>query len=59
MKEVEPHARELGPSGSSRGSELLRAATAPTGSCDLQRDHDITEVVEEIAMATELLPVEA
>ena len=37
-----------------------RAATAPTGSCAIfNANRDIIEVVEEIAIATELLPVEA
>ena len=61
LKEIEPHAREL---GSERELEGIAALLARGNSADRQlrifnANHDIKEVVEEIAIATELLPVEA
>ncbi len=61
LKEIEPHAREL---GSERELEGITELLARGNSADRQlrifnANHDITEVVEEIAIATELLPVEA
>jgi carboxylate-amine ligase len=61
LKEIEPHAREL---GSERELEGIAELLARGNSADRQlrifnANHDITEVVEEIAIATELLPVEA
>ena len=61
LKEIEPHAREL---GSERELEGISELLARGNSADRQlrifnANHDITEVVEEIAVATELLPVEA
>jgi gamma-glutamyl:cysteine ligase YbdK (ATP-grasp superfamily) len=59
--EIEPHAREL---GSERELEGIARLLARGNSADRQlrifnANRDITEVVEEIAIATELLPVEA
>jgi carboxylate-amine ligase len=61
VKEIEPHAREL---GSERELEGIAALLSRGNSADRQlrtfnANRDITEVVEEIATATELLPVEA
>ena len=61
VKEIEPHAREL---GSERELEGIAELLARGNSADRQlrifnANRDITEVVEEIAIATELLPVEA
>ena len=61
VKEIEPHAREL---GSERELEGITELLARGNSADRQlrifnANRDITEVVEEIAIATELLPVEA
>ena len=61
LKEIEPHARDL---GSERELEGITELLARGNSADRQlrifnANHDITEVVEEIAIATELLPVEA
>jgi carboxylate-amine ligase len=61
VKEIEPHAREL---GSERELEGITELLSRGNSADRQlrifnANRDITEVVEEIAIATELLPVEA
>ena len=61
LRDLEPHAREL---GSERELEGIAALLARGNSADRQlrifnANRDITEVVEEIAIATELLPVEA
>ena len=59
VREIEPHAREL---GSERELEGIAALLARGNSADRQlrifnANHDIREVVEEIAIATETLPV--
>jgi carboxylate-amine ligase len=59
LREVEPHAREL---GSERELEGVRAILARGNSAERQlrvwgANHDIVEVAEEIAIATETLPV--
>src|SRR6478752_2235442 len=61
LREIEPHARELGSERELEGvSELLaRGNSADRQLRIFNANHDITEVVEEIAIATELLPVEA
>jgi glutamate---cysteine ligase / carboxylate-amine ligase len=61
LREIEPHAREL---GSERELEGVRALLDRGNSASRQLEifnanRDIREVVEEIAVATELLPVEA
>ena len=61
VREIEPHAREL---GSERELEGIAALLARGNSADRQlrifnANRDIREVVEEIAIATETLPVEA
>ena len=61
VREIEPHAREL---GSERELEGIGELLARGNSADRQlrifnANRDIREVVEEIAIATELLPVEA
>src|SRR3954454_5995443 len=61
VREIEPHAREL---GSERELEGVRALLDRGNSASRQLEifnanRDIREVVEEIAVATELLPVEA
>ena len=58
LREIEPHAREL---GSERELEGIQALLDRGNSADRQlrifnANHDIVEVVEEIAVATELLP---
>src|SRR4029078_9081019 len=60
-EEIEPHAREL---GSERELEGIAALLARGNSADRQlrifnANHDITEGVEEIAVAAALLPVDA
>jgi carboxylate-amine ligase len=59
LREIEPHAREL---GSERELEGVRALLEHGNSASRQlaifnANRDIHEVVEEIALATELLPV--
>ena len=61
LRDLEPHAREL---GSERELEGIAELLSRGNSADRQlriynANRDITEVVEEIAIATELLPVEA
>jgi carboxylate-amine ligase len=61
VKEIEPHAREL---GSERELEGIAALLARGNSADRQlrifnANRDIVEVVEEIAIATELLPTQS
>jgi glutamate---cysteine ligase / carboxylate-amine ligase len=58
LREIEPHAREL---GSERELDGIQALLDRGNSADRQlrifnANHDIVEVVEEIAVATELLP---
>ena len=60
VRELEPHAREL---GSERELEGIAALLARGNSADRQlrvfnANRDIREVVEEIAIATETLPVD-
>ena len=61
LREIEPHAREL---GSERELEGIPAILARGNSADRQlrifnANRDINEVVEEIALATETLPAAA
>jgi carboxylate-amine ligase len=61
VREIEPHARDL---GSERELEGIAELLARGNSADRQlrifnANRDIVEVVEEIAIATELLPLEA
>jgi carboxylate-amine ligase len=61
LRDLEPHARELGCESELEG---IRAILSRGNGSDRQlrifnANHDITEVVEEIAIATELLPVAA
>ena len=61
LREIEPHARELGSERELEGvQELLHRGNSASRQLEIfNANRDILEVVEEIAIATERLPVTA